>query len=99
MTDYYSLLEDAPAYCRGVADLFSWSSNYDSGKGSAALFLDLIGWSMGEMGETMYDLSASQGSLGYLELGKVASALSEYADRPGDVRDYVDSLLAAEMES
>ena len=97
MEDYYELLENAPAYCRGVADLFSWSSNYCSGRGPAALFLHMIGWSMDELGETMYDLSVSRGSLGDLELDKIASALSEYADRPGDVRDYVDSLIAAEM--
>jgi hypothetical protein len=53
------------------------------------LFLDLIGWSEDELGEPY-------ASLGYVELGKLAEALTEYADRPHDVREYVDALMAAE---
>jgi hypothetical protein len=58
------------------------------------LFLDLIGWSEDELGEPLYSLKNA--SLGYVELGKLAEALTEYADRPHDVREYVDALMAAE---
>lgn len=93
---YYKLMEDdAPQGCAAIQRLWSWSENYDSGKGPAALFLDLIGWSMDELGEPIYSLKDA--SLGYLELDMLAKALTEYAGRPIDCRDYVDSLLEAEM--
>lgn len=91
-----SLLEEPAAGCDAVASLYQWSTNYDAGKGPITLLLDLIGWSEDELGETLYDLSSA--SLGYLELSKLAAALSEYAERPHEVRAYVDQLLEAESE-
>ena len=88
------LEEDAPNGCEAVQDLYSWSLNYDAGKGPFTLLLDLIGWSEDEIGEPMYNLTSS--SLGYVELDKLASALKEYADRPHEVRGYVDALMEAE---
>ena len=88
MVDIWQMLEEtAPQGCENVQDLYSWSSNYDAGKGPFTLFLDLIGWSEDELGEPY-------ASLGYV--GKLAEALTEYADRPHDVREYVDALMAAE---
>jgi len=58
---------------------------------SDALFLDLIGWSEDELGETIYTLTSA--SLGYVELSKLADALNEYTDAPHDVRSYVDALM------
>jgi hypothetical protein len=95
MVDIWQMLEEtAPQGCENVQDLYSWSSNYDAGKGPFTLFLDLIGWSEDELGEPLYSLKNA--SLGYVELGKLAEALTEYADRPHDVREYVDALMAAE---
>lgn len=95
MTDIWEMLEQPAAQgCAGVQDLYSWSLNYDAGKGPFTLFLDLIGWSEEEIGEPLYALKDA--SLGYLELGKLAVALTEYADAPHEVRDYVDKLMAAE---
>ena len=59
------------------------------------LYLDLIGWTEENFGESVYSLSDA--SLGYLEIGKLAAALTEYADRPHDVTEYVDALMSAEM--
>lgn len=96
-TDIWTLLEQgAPPGCEAVQDLYSWSLNYDPGRGPFALFLDLIGWSEDELGEPIYSLKDA--SLGYLELGKLAESLTEYADRPRDVREYVELLMAAEMD-
>lgn len=93
--DIWAMLEDsAPAGCEAVQDLYSWGLNYDAGKGPFPLLLDLIGWSEDELGEPIYSLADA--SLGYLELSKLAAALSEYADRPHDVREYVDALMEAE---
>lgn len=93
--DIWAMLEEtAPEGCEATQDLYSWSLNYDAGKGPFTLFLDLIGWSEDAYGETYYDLKGA--SLGYLELSKLAEALTEYADRPHDVREYVDALMEAE---
>lgn len=93
--DIWAMLEEsAPKGCEAVQDLYSWSLNYDAGKGPFTLFLDLIGYSFDEFGEALFTLTES--SLGYVELGKLAAALTEYADRPHDVREYVDALMAAE---
>lgn len=97
MTDkdiWQILEEDAPEGCSDVQDLYSWSLNYDAGKGPFALFLDLIGWSEDNLGEPIYSLKDA--SLGYLELSKLADALNEYTNAPNDVREYVDTLMEAE---
>jgi hypothetical protein len=92
--DFWQLIESAPKGCQDVADLFHWSTNYDAGKGPSTLFLDLIGWSEDELGETMFDLKSA--SLGYIELSKLADALKEYSDAPHDVRAFVETLIASE---
>lgn len=93
--DIWQLLEaDAPPGCAAVQDLYSWSLNYDAGKGPFTLFLDLIGWTLDNLGEPAYDLKTT--SLGYLECDKLAKALTEYADRPSDVTAYVETLMEAE---
>lgn len=97
LKDIWALLEeDAPKGAEAVQDLYSWSLNYDAGKGPFTLFLDLIGYFEDEYGEgvVIYDLANK--SLGYVELSKLAAALSEYADRPTEVREYVERLMGAE---
>ena len=94
--DIWTMLEeDAPEGCSAVQDLYSWSLNYDPGRGPFALYLDAIGWTEDELGESsLYDWPTR--SLGYVELDKLADALKEYADHPHDVRAYVDELMRAE---
>ena len=89
--DVWSFTENAPDYASDVADLWHWSTNYAAGKGPFTLFVDMIGWSEDNIGETLYDLSSA--SLGYLELDKLADALKQYTARPQDVRAWVDQLL------
>jgi hypothetical protein len=60
------------------------------------LFLDLIGYSEEEHG---YNLTATKmPSLGYLEIDLLAKAMTEYAKRPNDVRDFVDDLMSVYTE-
>lgn len=93
--DIWQLLEEtAPVGCSDVQDLYSWSLNYDAGKGPFTLFLDLIGYSEDNFGETMFDLTSA--ALGYLELSKLADALQQYTDAPSDVNSYVVTLMDAE---
>lgn len=77
-----------------VQDLYSWSTNYDAGKGPFTLFLDLIGYSQDEFGCAMYNLNDA--SLGYVELDKLAKALDQYTDDPNGVTEYVRQLIEAE---
>ena len=90
--DVWQYAENAPAYASDVADLWYWSTNYDAGRGPITLFLDLIGWSEENIGEPLYNLKDA--SLGYVELDKLAKALTQYADRPTDVMEWVEGLLA-----
>ncbi len=90
--DVWTFTENAPDYVRATADLWHWSTNYDAGRGPITLMLDLIGWSEDNFGENIYN--APDGGLGYLELGKLAAALTEYADRPQDVRAWIDTLCS-----
>jgi hypothetical protein len=92
--DFWALLEDPPKACADVAALWSWSLNYDAGKGPATLFLDLIGWAQEEYGQALYNLADA--SLGYRELEYLRDALSEYLADPHSVREFVSTLLEAE---
>ena len=76
-----------------VADLFSWSQNYDF-PSPASLFLDLIGYSEDEFGERL--CSSGTPNLGYREHHLLGWALVAYAHRPSAVRSQVEKLLAEE---
>lgn len=90
------LEDDAPEGCDAIQDLYSWSLNYDPGRGPFALYLDLLGWTEDEgLDSPLYDLATA--SLGYLELSKLADALAEYVANPSQTRHYVRELMAAEM--
>jgi hypothetical protein len=94
--DIWALLEqDAPEGCEAVQALYGWSLNYDAGRGPFALFLDLTGWSDEHYGENVYQGTYASG-LGYVELDKLAKALTEYAARPLTVSAHVDALMDAE---
>jgi len=90
---YYDLLEDAPAYAEHVAHLWSWSENHQYPT-PATLFLDLIGYTLDQYGETLVqDLASAVTRLGTMEIAYLADALNEYANRPGDVTEYVEKLI------
>ncbi len=91
--DVAQLLEEPPKGCFNIASLWSWSSNYETQRGPATLFLDLIGWWQDEMGEALYNLNDP---LGYLELQYLRDALSDYLAEPEAVRSYIEALMAAE---
>jgi len=97
MATEYQILEDMAMtdYADNVADLASWSYNCDHPT-PFTLFLDIIGWSDEEMGEPMFDLRKCGSTFGYLEIGKLAAALTQYSDRPHDVADWIDQLMGAD---
>jgi hypothetical protein len=89
---FYELCDNAPEYAENTAYLFSWcEGNYDF-PAPSSLFLDLVGYSEDEHGENLTAHKMPQ--LGYLEINLLAKALTEYASRPNDVRDFIDMLMA-----
>lgn len=98
MSDIWTMLEqDAPKGCEAVQDLYSWSLNFDTGRGPFALFLDIIGWSAENLGEPLYNLS--EPLVGYVEAAKLGAALVAYSNRPADVTEYAEALLNAEQDA
>lgn len=88
---------NAPTYCEGVESLYSFASNHE-GFAPFRKFLDLIGYTEDEFGSPLGDWSKPSSALGYLEIGLLAEALTEYANRPHDVTDFVKELLSVEGE-
>lgn len=86
--------DTAPDYVSGVASLYSWSANYVNAT-PFKVFLNLIGWSADQFGES---LPVDESELGYHEIGLLAEALTEYANRPSDVMTWVSDLMTVEME-
>lgn len=110
LEDVWQYAEAAPEGCKAVADLWHWSTNYDAACGPISLFLDMIGYSNDEFGSAIYAPTVRLTSdvpnriaddnwdqyLGYVELGKLAEALTEYANGPQDVRAWIDGLMQYE---
>ena len=93
---FYELCDTAPDYAADTARLFSWcEGNYDY-PAPSSLYLDLIGYSQEELGENL--TSQAMPNLGYLEIDLLAKALTEYATRPNDVRDFINTLMNSYTE-
>ena len=91
----YDLLNDPPRCATAVANFCDWSTNHDYPR-PFVLFLDIIGYSDEEYGEPMFNLNKCAERFGYMEIGKLADALNEYALNPRDVREYVNKIMAAD---
>ena len=85
----YEYLDSAPEYAQDTASMINWSANCEWHNSPYALYLDLIGESEERFGE---NLTTSVPSLGYIELDKLAKALTEYANRPNDIREWLAGL-------
>jgi hypothetical protein len=62
------------------------------------MFLDLVGHSAENLGESLADWKDPSESMGYVELGKLGEALVEWANRPQDCETFVSELLSVESE-
>jgi hypothetical protein len=91
----YELLEAPQFNLEGVSSLWSLSSNYDYPT-PATVFLDLIGYTVEEIGEPLTTMKEAVRVLDYLAISHLADAIQEFANRPEDVRVYVRNLLEAE---
>jgi hypothetical protein len=92
----WELLEDAPIKVVNVAALYSWSLNYDQKFGSPfKAFLDLTGYSEEFLDEK---INADSFQLDFASAGAFGQALVEWANRPGEVLEFIDAILKAEQE-
>lgn len=91
MKDVWEFLDGG--YLKDIApktkDLYLWGLNFDFGNNPFALFLDIIGYTdehgLGRMTTPV--------TLGYVEGGYLADALTEWADRPYRVNEWLDALM------
>jgi hypothetical protein len=60
--------------------------------------LDFVGYSMQEFAHPLDNWADPSDSLGFIELGKIAEALTEWANRPQDCEAFVSELLSVESE-
>jgi hypothetical protein len=89
--------DSAPTYCEGIESLYSWASNYQ-GMTPFRKFLDLVSYSSETYGSPLADWKEPSDCLGYMELGKLGEALTEWANRPLDCEAWVSELLSVESE-
>jgi hypothetical protein len=99
--DVWSFMELLPSEYDALVDLYSWGENYDAGNPSNPfpLFLDLIGYSEDNYGGRVSNWGADSrrvGSLGYVELHKLARALDLYSDRPRECENILGIMLDGE---
>jgi hypothetical protein len=102
LTDIWEYVEQAPAYAGAIAQLWSWSLNYDMAdtRRPFPLFLDLVGYSQERYGckGSVWGVSEADG-LGWIELDLLGKALCEYADNPHDCDRWLDGMDEVESES
>jgi len=93
---FWDLIENPPANVCEVTNLVHWSMNYDGRQGTPYhLFLDLIGYSHEEFGDSLYK-GNPRNVLGFMELDYLGDALKEYATNPQEVEDWINLLMEAE---
>jgi hypothetical protein len=92
--DIWELLENAPKRFEAIAEIYSWSLNYDCQTGTPwQKFLDLIGYSAEEFGQHICETSFD---LDYLSADYIISALEIWSNSPQDTFDFITKILHAE---
>ena len=107
-TNIWDYVEAAPGFVSAIADLWSWSLNYDHSdpRRPFPLFLDLVGYSEEQYGCRLStwgrnELGGGGGAvegLGWIELDKLAKALLEYTDRPRECDDWLTGLMSGDLD-
>lgn len=91
----WEFLELPNEYAAETQALYEWSRNCNREGNPFTMFLDLIGWTAENYGEGQR-LAPVESSYGYVELGYLADALTEYADQPHHVTAWIDELMTKE---
>jgi hypothetical protein len=93
MTDMWEFLERGTTTAPKTQEVYEWSLNYDPGKGPFSLLLDLIGWSEENLGQPCY----RGGNLGWKEAVLLADSLTEWADNPHGVEEWITEMIRYEV--
>ena len=89
-----NIIDNPPKNCEKTAELYNWSTNYDSKLGTPfALFLDLIGYSDENYGEK---INAKHFVVDYESGYAIGQALIEWSDRPHEIEAFCYALLEEE---
>ena len=92
--DVWEFLERPNPKAPEAQALYSWGLNCNRDANPFTVYLDLIGWSKENYGSDL--VIRDLGYLGYMELGYLADALTEYANSPREVTEWLDALMACE---
>ena len=93
--DWYShLLETEGEKMAAILDLFQWSTNHEHPT-PWVFFLDLIGYSEENFGQTLYEGTAIYGS--HIDLDYIADAIKCWAVRPDAVHNLIHKLELLEV--
>jgi len=92
------LLENPPSYAVAVANLATWSTNYNFQDNPLNFFLDMTGLSTDIWGSDIFEATSGFSGFGYVELYCIGNALVEYTDRPMDVGRFVEDLFRQKEE-
>jgi hypothetical protein len=89
----WEFLEERDERVEATQALYEWSLNYHPGEGPFSCLLDLVGWSDEHLGEPCY----RGGRLGWSEIRLLSDALREWVYDPPRVDDWIDRVIALEM--
>jgi hypothetical protein len=78
-----------------IVELFLWSQNYEY-PSPMSYFLDLIGYSSEELGDTLGDWAKVQEKISLLELAYIADALQEYVNDAERAYEVIQELVNTE---
>jgi hypothetical protein len=91
--------DKVPEQLYPITKLYLWSAGnqFNSDYKPFHLFLDLVGWSLGELGELMFRAEKHhQLNFGHLEMDMIGKAVSCWAERPTDTETYINKLIESE---
>jgi hypothetical protein len=91
---FHELIEEAPGYAKGIAELANWSTNYDYQTGTPFLaFIDLIGLSY-----ELYGIKSNCAEfvIDHVSAESFADAINEWSVRPLDCEEFITQLLQAD---
>lgn len=96
--EYTESKETTPAWAEPLARCWSWGLNCHAQGNPWYALLDLTGYSVDEYGVRIFPWSVDDWSLGWMELGYLADALTVWCERPYECGAWVAGLVDADGE-
>ena len=93
-TSVWDYLDDSADDAEHAEYLYRWGLNYDRDQNPFLVYLDLIGWTAENYGQT--ERLGATVILDYVGAGHLADALTERSDKPEQVWRWVSGLMDTE---